>query len=576
LEASNFSAPSLFHSDEAGLFKTYGLLRSQVSKLSQLEGQMNRLISNTTEQSVNPTALYQVIKGVGSATAEIIEGTGRSLEHIMITETNLVNSVLHTILSGPIQAILNSLIILGIIILILIGAWFFIPYSKIFSSLSTLCRKNRSPKNQTSQDIELTEIRPTGMDVKPGQGPNLELKEVLVQALRPLTQDNYCRMLQEDIHEKCPKINIFLNEILSPVSCLVDTGSDISLIDANLCKHLGLTIYKPTIRGLTTASGDITNAMGSIVIDVGFSPLSIEKEKFKMHVLDNCPSHVILGTDFLRLFPKLDIQWKKKQIDLGTQMLPMLINESRLSDWGIVRVCKTVKVRPRYMHIITAEIGQPHYAITNLVFEHNIDFVNKTGLHVADCVVSPKNGLIPLTVINNSKAPIVLFSGSKVGRVRTYPENLLTHIDSICQYRKMRSTKEYVAKNTKSTKIMEGSLMDKVNANTSRLTSSEKTCFFQLLTKFESIFVTRVGDTGKTTLVEHSIETENHKPIKQGAYRVPYKQREIVEQEIEKMLADDVIEPSCSPWASPLLLVPKKSGGFRFCVDYRKLNSITR
>ena len=42
------------------------------------------------------------------------------------------------------------------------------------------------------------------------------------------------------------------------------------------------------------------------------------------------------------------------------------------------------------------------------------------------------------------------------------------------------------------------------------------------------------------------------------------------------MLDRAVIQPSCSPWASPVVLVPKKNGSLRFCIDYRKVNSVTR
>ena len=70
------------------------------------------------------------------------------------------------------------------------------------------------------------------------------------------------------------------------------------------------------------------------------------------------------------------------------------------------------------------------------------------------------------------------------------------------------------------------------------------------------------------------IDTGNHPPIKSNPYRMPFSKREIVEQEIDSMLKQGVIRPSHSPWASPITLVPKKDGSTRFCVDYRKLNTI--
>ncbi|MEE4247194.1 MAG: reverse transcriptase family protein, partial [Kangiellaceae bacterium] len=64
-------------------------------------------------------------------------------------------------------------------------------------------------------------------------------------------------------------------------------------------------------------------------------------------------------------------------------------------------------------------------------------------------------------------------------------------------------------------------------------------------------------------------------PFKMKAYRQALTKRKIVESEIEKMLGAGVIRPSQSPWASPITLVPKKTGEVRFCVDYRRINSMT-
>ena len=66
-------------------------------------------------------------------------------------------------------------------------------------------------------------------------------------------------------------------------------------------------------------------------------------------------------------------------------------------------------------------------------------------------------------------------------------------------------------------------------------------------------------------MVTHSIYVEEAVPIRQRAYRVPYSQRDLVQKEIAGMLADGVIRPSKSPWASPIVFVPKKDGGVRLC-----------
>ena len=84
------------------------------------------------------------------------------------------------------------------------------------------------------------------------------------------------------------------------------------------------------------------------------------------------------------------------------------------------------------------------------------------------------------------------------------------------------------------------------------------------------------NELGKCGIVKHRIDTGDTKPIKQRAYRASGENKKLIEEEVKKMLEKGVIEKSTSPWASPIVIVPKKSGEKRFCIDLRKVNKITK
>lgn len=78
-----------------------------------------------------------------------------------------------------------------------------------------------------------------------------------------------------------------------------------------------------------------------------------------------------------------------------------------------------------------------------------------------------------------------------------------------------------------------------------------------------------------TDVVKHRIITTSEVPILKRPYRVSPEKQQFIEQEIKGILDKNIIRPSLSPWAAPVVLVLKKGGGRRFCVDFRGLNSKT-
>ena len=91
-----------------------------------------------------------------------------------------------------------------------------------------------------------------------------------------------------------------------------------------------------------------------------------------------------------------------------------------------------------------------------------------------------------------------------------------------------------------------------------------------LLESNRDVFATTDHELGHTTLVQHYIDTGEAQPIRQQLYRVSPAVRNRINEHVDKMLEHGTIQPSVSSWAAPVL-VEKKDGTERFCVDYRKL-----
>src|SRR6266487_1623163 len=83
-------------------------------------------------------------------------------------------------------------------------------------------------------------------------------------------------------------------------------------------------------------------------------------------------------------------------------------------------------------------------------------------------------------------------------------------------------------------------------------------------------------DIGRTNITKHKILTGDATPVSQAPYRMNPQKKEFLRQEIANMEKDGIIRKSTSPWASPVVIVDKKDGTYRICIDYRKLNKITK
>ena len=92
---------------------------------------------------------------------------------------------------------------------------------------------------------------------------------------------------------------------------------------------------------------------------------------------------------------------------------------------------------------------------------------------------------------------------------------------------------------------------------------------------WKQIFSRDTTDLGKTDILHHRIDLHDDVPIKERARRIAPTMIEELKQHLQQLLQMGVIEDSVSPWSSPIVLIRKRSGELRMCVDYRKLNAKT-
>ena len=178
---------------------------------------------------------------------------------------------------------------------------------------------------------------------------------------------------------------------------------------------------------------------------------------------------------------------------------------------------------------------------------------------MAKTVIDPYFDFVPLRVLNVSGKEQVLYANTHIA---TY--------HPVSNVREMNRERESEGSETLSEYLKPA--WENAQEN---LTSEQAVQVKTLLMKHKDVFAKNKTDLGRTDVVKHMINTGTAAPVKQIPRRLPLSKRELVREKISKILGQGIMQPSQSPWSSRVVLVQKKDGSTRFCVDYRKLNNLT-
>jgi len=318
---------------------------------------------------------------------------------------------------------------------------------------------------------------------------------------------------------------------------------------------------------LTQAGGQQTQLLGSTWMILQFPDANTfprHKELLQACVIDSCPTQLLLGTDFLCRFSHTTYLWRKPEIQFGPHRVPLLYNLFLGdSQRGFIHSEENIRIPPYTSMMVLVSVQTQYTEQEAVQSEPTEPSNNNSKLFIASSIGTPKNGKIPINMLNPTPTPITVYRSTKLGKVWVYRDKTK---DPLCCANSLNETPS-----TRPPMLD----MSRVRIE-STLSEAEKNRLLSLISDYSSLFVQDDNDLIHTNMITHSIDTGDHPPIRQQPYRTAQNQRAIIEAEIKKMLEKGVIRQSQSPWSGPVVMVPKKTGGFRFYINYRKLNAATK
>ncbi|UYV76933.1 K02A2.6-like [Cordylochernes scorpioides] len=326
-----------------------------------------------------------------------------------------------------------------------------------------------------------------------------------------------------------------------PIEGLIDTGAMVSCIDEELVKKLELKIIPDKNLKLKSADNQKLNAIGKSRVKFKINKKEYEIE---MIILKKCNPVIILGDDFL-IQNKALINCQNNTFWVES---PNIFDQNE-SNLRYAHIAED-KIIPEYCLCLVKGYSKTSITGREILIENIPSLTTKYNLITTRSLLNNTKKYLTIWILNGTNKPVKLFRNTKIG--------ILSEVDRLYQTGNQR-----VASIRADFDINPG------------LCPEERSQVLTLLSGYGEMFTAPDEYKGRTHLVKHHIRTTSDIPIRKNPYRVSLKERNIISDQINSMLKNGIISHSSSPWASPIILVKKKNGTFRFCVDYRNLNSVT-
>jgi transposase InsO family protein len=349
------------------------------------------------------------------------------------------------------------------------------------------------------------------------------------------------------------------------ISAMVDTGATSSLITMSTIIKLNYQdeIYKQEGEIILGDSKTKIIRYGWIYLNMKINNLDCG---IPAMIVDNLTVDFILGMDFMKKF-KVDIKTTQECLVIRHRQRQIYVKFEKPNS---VRLNHQCTILPRSKRVVDATISSIVSADNMLlnVIDENIQRYKR--IRLCDGLVDIKNNNVQVTIYNPTKKLVTLPQSMFLGTI-SYMDS-----DVYCSTLFSNATNEVhdVKLEKRKTDVVVNTIVDTL---VEHLKDNERYYYqvLNLLQKHSFLFDISQPRTIKTT-IHHVINTGDHPPVNAKPYFKTIEQRKNIQGQIDKMLQAGFVIPSNSPWSSPVVLLTKPNGEFRFIIDYRKLNAITK
>ena len=373
----------------------------------------------------------------------------------------------------------------------------------------------------------------------------------------PSTSNALIQDTEEQQHTSYVKGSIEGTEI----NILVDSGATESFISADFRMCVPALRKRPLNADFIAAravNGQVLDTLGTITATLH---LGNNSWQHVFYVLRGSTQTALLGLDFLVPNRAL-LDYARGTLQLWDTVIPLLSGKDLIPECCNVSIATAMTLPPLSEMLVPVCVSPagPVNQSPDFVGYLKPNLQNKCECVVAHTVTSVKNGVTLARVLNPTDQEFTLREGMHLGEFFPVDESEIVPLPGA---------------QVETVSAISSTELPLVAVEESPASPQQKARLASLLAEHQQIFNMSKGVSGKCTLIRHHIKTGNHSPIRQRAYRASPEKKEEIDRQVAALLADGVIEESCSPWASPVVLVKKKNGEWRFCIDYRRLNSIT-